>query len=412
MVALVSSAAKVEGPGVMPNPNILVLATDPGSHISGIRLITPLQRLADRLGGTLRLSPFHTVNRRDLRWADVVVIQRATRPREVRLMAWLNAQRIPVIYEIDDLLTAPADHVMGAAELREQAPLVSRMLGMADAVSASTPRLVDELRPLARSIHLVPNYGPGEHLARARHDDQSPVTLLIAASDRQDVGPMVAGLRQVQADRSVCVQTVAVGAIADSLEAADVPCRRLPGMPREAFFATISALSNPIGLIPLDDSRFSACKSAVKFFDYACLGIPSICSNHPPYADVIESEHDGMLCDGPHAWADAIRQLALDAEARQRLADAAFGKVTQRHSLDRTVACWETLITRLVDQGARNRRPITPWQRLADAVASGFEHVRGTLADWNRRRLKNRHVRPTEHPEAGAGPRSSTSRSP
>jgi len=162
----------------MPNPNILVLATDPGSHISGIRLVIPLQRLADRLGWALRLSPFHAVNRRDLRWADVVVIQRATQSREERVMAWLNAQRIPVIYEIDDLLTEPADHVMGAAELRKHAPLVGRMLGMADAVSASTPRLVDELRPLTRSIHLVPNYGPGEHLARAQHDDHSPVTLL------------------------------------------------------------------------------------------------------------------------------------------------------------------------------------------------------------------------------------------
>lgn len=383
----------------MPNPNILVLATDPGSHISGIRLVIPLQRLADRLGWTLRLSPFHAVSRLDLRWADVVVIQRATRSREERVMAWLNAQRIPVIYEIDDLLTEPADHVMGAAELREQAPLVRRMLGMADAVSASTPRLVDELRPLTKSIHLVPNYGPGKHLARTQHDDQSPVTLLIAASDRQAVGPMVAGIRNVQADRSVRVETVAVGAIADSLEEAGVPCRLFPGMPREAFFATISALANPIGLIPLDDSRFSACKSAVKFFDYACLGIPSICSNHPPYADVIESGQDGMLCDSPHAWADAIRQLVLDAHTRQRLADAAFRKVTQRHSLDQTVASWEVLITRLVDQGGRHRRPTSPSQRLADAIASRLDHVRSALTDWNRRRLKNRHVRPTEHPK-------------
>ncbi len=381
----------------MPNPNILVLATDPGSHISGIRLVIPLQRLADRLGWALRLSPFHAVNRRDLRWADVVLIQRATRSREERVMAWLNAQRIPVIYEIDDLLTEPADHVMGAAELRKHAPLVGRMLGMADAVSASTPRLVDELRPLTRSIHLVPNYGPGEHLARAQHDDHSPVTLLIAASDRQAVGPMVAGIRAIQADRSVSVETVAIGPIADSLEEAGVPCRRFPGMPREAFFATISALSNPIGLIPLDDSRFSACKSAVKFFDYACLGVPSICSNHPPYADVIESGHDGMLCDSPHAWADAIRQLVLDAHARQKLADAAFRKVTQQHSLAQTVASWEILITRLVDQGARNRRPITPSQRLADAVTSWLEHVRGAMTGWNRRRLKNRHIRPTQH---------------
>lgn len=379
--------------------NILALATDPADNISGIRLTGPLECLAAQPGWGLRLRPYYDINRRDLRWADVVVFQRPTRSREARLMKWLVSQGIPVIYEIDDLLIEPADHVMGAADLRSHAHLVRQMLGMADAVSASTPRLVEQLEPLARSIQLVPNYGPGQVLPPARHDDHAPVTLLIAATDRQAVGPMAGGIRIIQSDTSLRIETLAIAAIADSLEEAGVTCRRLPKLPRDDFFRTISSLANPIGLIPLDDSRFSACKSAVKFFDYSCLGIPSICSNHPPYADVIRHGHDGLLCaDSPQSWSDAIRQLAVDARQRTRLADAARQKVIEQYSLSRTVATWESLLIRLIEAGATRRRPVTSMQRLSDAAVGQVQQVRSAVTHWNRRRLKNRQVRPIETP--------------
>ncbi|MEY2653813.1 MAG: hypothetical protein RLZZ524_841, partial [Pseudomonadota bacterium] len=101
-----------------PSLNILVLAAEPAEIITAIRMVIPLQGLCERRGWSLRRRPFHSVNRRDLRWADVVVVQRATREREAKRMAWLRDQGIAVVYEIDDLLTEPAEHVLGAAHLR------------------------------------------------------------------------------------------------------------------------------------------------------------------------------------------------------------------------------------------------------------------------------------------------------
>jgi hypothetical protein len=48
----------------------------------------------------------------------------------------------------------------------------------------------------------------------------------------------------------------------------------------KAFLAT---LDNTIGIIPLDDSRFSGCKSPVKHLDFSPAGIAAICSDVPPY---------------------------------------------------------------------------------------------------------------------------------
>ncbi|MGY0197715.1 glycosyltransferase [Leptothrix sp. BB-4] len=375
------------------NRKVLVLVTNPEDNLAEIRLGQPLRGLARGHGWSLRMLAFHEVNRLDLRWADVVVIQRATRLREVQLMEWLTDQGIPVIYEIDDLITEPADHVISGPDLRAHAHLVNLMLSMADVVSASTPRLVAHLAPIAKSIQLVPNYGPVEHPEQARQDDALPVTLLIAASDRQAVGPMAAGVRLIQSDPSLRVDTVAISAIADSLEEAGVSCRRLPQMPRDEFFRTVSSLTNPIGLIPLDNSPFSACKSAVKYFDYACLGVPSICSAYPPYADVIQSGQDGVLCaDNPQDWADAIRRLAQSGHERQRLAGAARAKVETHYTLARTQAVWESLLTRLIEQGNTSRRSIP----MAEVLESAFLHyrrMRGAVSKWNRERRKVRHAR-------------------
>ncbi len=378
---------------------ILALATNPADNISEIRLGQPLRALAEEGGWDLRMRPFHNVNRADLRWADVVVIQRANRTREVDLLAWLNEQGIPTIYEIDDLLTDPAEHVLSAADLRAHAHLVRQMLGMADATSASTPRLVAHLAPLAKTIQLVPNYGPPQHQRLARQDDTTQVTLVVAASDRQAVGPMAEGIRMIQADTALDVDTLAIAAIADSLEEAGVVCRRMPQMHRDAFFRTVSSLVNPIGLIPLDSSPFSACKSAVKYFDYACLGVPSICSAHPPYADVIAPGHDGLLCaDRPQDWADAIRHLALTSRDRVRLTRAAREKVEKHYSLDHTKAAWSAVLTRLIDESRVVRKPVTLPQRLTDEVIIQVEHLRNALSQWNRRRLRKRHMRPMQTP--------------
>jgi hypothetical protein len=105
-----------------------------------------------------------------------------------------------------------------------------------------------------------------------------------------------------------------------------------------------------------------------------------------------------LCADSGQAWADAIRQLVLDAAARRRLADAACRKVVAQHALDQTIAAWETLLTRLVAESRPNRRPVSALQRLSDALLTRWQDARSALVDWNRRRLKNRHVRPMELP--------------
>ncbi len=371
--------------------NILILSSDPGHNIFEIRLRQPLRGLAEQMGWSWRALPFDGVHLQDLRWSDVVVIQRATQIRELALIEWLREEGIPVVYEIDDLLTQPAQHLISIDELTASAPVVAGMLSAVDAVSASTPRLVANLLYLNASVSLVPNYGPVHPMDVAQHDDVSSVTLVVAASDRQLIAAMAAGIQTVQADPSFRVEVVAFAAIADCLAQAGVACRHMPMMPRDEFFKAVAALRNPIGLIPLDDSIFSSCKSAVKYFDYSCLGIPCICSRVPPYADVVHDGRDGLLCaDHVDDWANAIRGLASDASRRTQLASAAKLKVETFYSLGHAQAAWRELLVRMFALGVKTRRPLPLSVWLHEGLTQQAQAARSALREWDRQRRRNR----------------------
>jgi hypothetical protein len=375
----------------IPRGNVLILSDDPHNNLSEIRLGQPLRGLIAQMGWSLRMLPFREFSRQDLRWADVVVMQRATQAREMILMEWLQDQGIPVIYEIDDLLTNPAAHLISMAELVASAPIVTGMLRAADHVSASTPRLVAHLSPMTRSVGLVPNYGPLEYADAATHDEVSVVTLVVAATDRQLIGAMSAGIKLLLADPALRIELVAFAAMADCLADEGLACRRIEMKPRDDFFRAVAELVNPIGLIPLDGSPFSSCKSAVKYFDYSCLGVPCVCSNRPPYADVIRDGFDGILCDDdPHAWASAIGRLVGDARLRVAMAGAARQKIQTHYTLAHTQEEWRKILVRMFERSALTRKPVPVLEWCSEKVTSLLAEVRRTLKTWNHRRVTSR----------------------
>lgn len=73
------------------------------------------------------------------------------------------------------------------------------------------------------------------------------------------------------------------------------------------------------GMAPLLGSDFNRCKSSIKVLDYAAMGVATLASNVPAYAD--DAHEDRILVDNiPGAWVEQIvslidRQLAVDKVA-------------------------------------------------------------------------------------------------
>lgn len=366
---------------------LLALAGDIQALIAQIRLVVPLTVLAREMGHSLQLRSFHDCSRADLAACDVLIVQRGASARVLHLQQLARLHGAAVVYEIDDLLSEIAPHISNQAAVRRQRACLLRCLANADAVSVATARLGVELG-LPAAVE-VPNHAfPLGDAPLPAVDTTQPVTLLLASSDRLAAGFLYPALRALEG-----VQVVVVGPPGADFEAAGIAVRRQALMPRERFVAFARNLVNPVAVIPLEDSRFAACKSAVKWFDYAEAGIPTLCSAVSPYLMVVEDGVTGALVANQQAaWLAALQHAVADAGWRQRVAAAARAAVRERHTLAHTVAAWQ----RVIDMALARRAPAPPpgWAwRVREATAARLEALALKLRALNRARLAHRQRR-------------------
>ncbi len=107
----------------------------------------------------------------------------------------------------------------------------------------------------------------------------------------------------------------------------------------EAYPLKLITLNLDIGLCPLIDNEFNRNKSAIKFFEYSAVKIPTIASDIPPYSPVMTHGKDGLLIDDNN-WFEAMEELILDADKRKRLAGNAYDNVFENHNADKKAHLW------------------------------------------------------------------------
>jgi glycosyltransferase involved in cell wall biosynthesis len=167
---------------------------------------------------------------------------------------------------------------------------------------------------------------------------------------------LIAPLKHIQAKYGDQIKVVVVGPIDKALKKGGIQFERAPILTYPKFVELLQTLVNPIGLIPLDNSIFSSCKSPIKYFDYASASIPAICSNVPPYSDYVVHEQTGLLVENTNeAWISAIESLIQSTGTRQALAQAARAYVIATHLADQAGDAWQTAIQTLkIDQSPQD----------------------------------------------------------
>ncbi len=370
---------------------LLALAGDIDALIAEIRLRTPLQALVQRGGFSLEARSFHDCSVADLRRADVLIVQRGLSQRVARLQRQMWRQGGTVLYEIDDLLTELPDHVSNHARVLARRQDLQDCMRQADLVTVSTERLGMTLK--LPHWHVVPNYALplGDAALPALRSDR-PVSFVLASMEALAPHALYQALRALPASLA---RVVAVGPAAASLAAAGVAVESHPLMSRQAFMTWVRALPNPVAVIPLEDSRFAACKSAIKWFEYGEAGVPVLCSDVSPYREVVEPGRTGWLVAGDaSAWQQALTQVATDAELRRQVAQAAREAVRARHTLDLTVQAWAAAIARAQQlrqqAGSPGAADLARWR---DTLAFALDAVGLPLRRFNRARLARRQPR-------------------
>jgi len=93
-----------------------------------------------------------------------------------------------------------------------------------------------------------------------------------------------------------------------------VPWQELPRLIRRA----------DINLAPLElDNPFTECKSSLKYFEAAILGVPTVASDLEPYRESIAQGENGYLCRTEEEWFRCISRLIEEPSLREKMGSMA-----------------------------------------------------------------------------------------
>ena len=333
-------------------------AWTPCAHI---RLLRPLDHPVSGNGLAITVSRAGEASRYH---ADVIVTQRHAVPSLAAaeaLVAHAERTGAALVYDLDDdLLNVPPDHPE-ARELVSLSAVVAYMIRHASVVRTSTRALAGRIAKLAHRVQVAENalderiWLPGP---RGRTESYGPVRILCmgTATHDADFALILPALVEIHRRFGDQVQFDLIGFVS----AGEVPAwiRRLTpsvnasrSYPGFVHWITGAGRVTPpwdIGLAPLADTSFNACKSPIKALDYAALGLATIASDLAAYRGSPADGPGGLLVPNTEtAWYEALSRLIRDGAWRRELADGGGRRSRESGTLASREGLWRGVVPRV-----------------------------------------------------------------
>ena len=278
--------------------------------------------------------------------ADVVVMQRPSLRLWADLIPDLHRHGIAVVVDVDDHYHAVnAQHIgkkLLSAKYRpdNNADHIDRACRLADAVTATTPALVDRYG-YGHGV-LLPNLVPERYLTLEplwKHHMTVGWTGLVGShpTDLQSTkGAVGAILKELGWKMHVVGDGVGVAA-ALRLDHQPTTTGYVPFAEYPERMAEIA-----VGIVPLDPSPFNDGKSALKMMEFAALGVPAVGS--PTWDNKRMALHSvGQLAKNPGDWSRRLRALMESDDYREEIGQtgrAAMHEFTYERHCDRWWDAW------------------------------------------------------------------------
>lgn len=290
---------------------------------------------------------------------DVYVFQRLTHGRMAQCVPLLRSMGVAVVVDVDDDLSSihPRNPAYDAYHPHRGDPHhnwhnLAASCRDATLVTVSTPGLLGVYAKHGRG-HVLYNHLP-DHYYGVPHTDSDllgwPAALQSHPDDPSVLGGAVARLCgagrrfHVSADPVGVAEAFGLSAGLTGLSAVS-PIKEWPQKVTEIG----------IGLAPLADTRFNACKSWLKPLEMSALGVPWVGSPRAEY-ERLHRMGAGALADTPNRWFKELRRLSESPalrEDRAQQARAVAGGLRIRENAWRWMEAWERAMTLQHGQQAR-----------------------------------------------------------
>jgi glycosyltransferase involved in cell wall biosynthesis len=338
-------------------PNVLIIAELTLAQCAKYR-VWQKQEMFARLGVPCRVIDWrYTAECRSAAaLATQVILYRVPAyPAVLALIAHLHAQRLPVAWEVDDLIFDQAmflknrnidelddklrDSIISGVDLYRAA-----MLACGRGI-ASTSCLAEAMREAGLTeVAVVENALDSDTLALAetlrdnrvaRHGDglTQDVTVTYGSGTRthdadfREAAPAL--LRALAAFPSLRLRIVGELTLQAGFDAFEERVERLPSVTFPHYLQLLA--DSDISIAPLEPTLFNDAKSNIKFLEGAILGLPSVCSPRAQFADLITHGDTGMLADDETQWFECLSRLIQDADLRHNMGRAALELARARY---------------------------------------------------------------------------------
>ena len=259
----------------------------------------------------------------DLNWADIVLLGRSDNWYVHQLAKKLHDAGRYLIYVIDDDLLNVPPEINSAAYygLPEVQSSIRGIIALSDAILSPSPLLLEKYATNGRRAIRIeePAIDPVEYKP---HDPGKPVKIGFAGSkDRAcDLERILRdALIRVKREYGDRVEFEFFGAIPSFAEELNAKC--IPYCDSyDEYRRTLNERQWDVGLAPMPDTPFHACKHYNKFVEYTAAGVVGIYSNVYPYIRITALSNSVILCDNhTQDWVEAIRRLIDDREYRETM---------------------------------------------------------------------------------------------
>lgn len=322
--------------------------------IPSVRLCGHLQMEYLAAQGTIdyRARAEKALTNAELSWADIVILGRLDSLMSTVVLRKLKEAGKKLLYILDDdLLEVPAELRSAAhyntPEIRRHIKL---HLELCDGVISPSPILLEKYAGPGK-LRILIEEPSVEPVPFAPHDPAAPVKIGFAGSvDRKgDVERLLSpALHALKAEYGERVQLEFFGAIPDF--AKDLGAKGIPYTDSyDDYRRTLNGLEWDIGLAPMPDSTFHACKHYNKFVEYAAAGIVGVYSDVPPYTRLKGRTEAAVFCPNrTDAWLSALRRLVENAPEREGLRREVIGFVEREMSV---AVCAEQMLAQMPAPG-------------------------------------------------------------
>lgn len=278
-------------------------------------------------------------------WADIIFLVRCdSRYEEQLAMRWKAAGKYLIYVLDDDLLHVPgfcssAAHY-GEVETKNS---IRHIMRECDCLLSPSPKLREMYGAEFSKVLSVDE--PSIQQVFTRTGKLQPVRIGFAGSvDRAgDIDLLLGGcIRQLLQKYGDRISIEFFGARPEAVVENNL--KWLPYCDSyETYQEKLRTLNWEIGLAPMPDTPFHACKYFNKFIEYASCGIVGVYSDVPPYRGNIENDKTGLLCaNTTDEWVRSISLLIDRPELRFDMANRCVKVARKRFSVAATAQALRT----------------------------------------------------------------------